>query len=67
MPNWTLDTLSDLRADTSKDYRICSSIWQQSCERTAFRGEGQSIFSKEGYTGAGVKNSKRTEPTVLIW
>ena len=46
MPNWILDTLSGLRADTSKKYRICSSIWQQSCERTAFREEGQSTFFK---------------------
>ena len=37
MPNWILDTLSGLRADTSKKY---------SCERTAFREEGQSTFFK---------------------
>ena len=50
MPNWILDTLSDLRADTSKEYRICSSIWQQSCERTAFREEGQSTFFQKNGT-----------------
>ena len=46
MPNWILDTISGLRADTSKEYGICSGIWRQNCEKTAFREEGESTFFK---------------------
>lgn len=50
MPNWILDTISDLRADTSKEYGICSGIWRQNCERTAFREEGESTFFQKNGT-----------------
>lgn len=50
MPNWILDTISGLRADTSKEYGICSGIWRQSCERTAFREEGEGTFFQKNGT-----------------